>query len=51
MAKDLTAIRLDSKQVEALKKLAERKGGVFTDRSVSWLIRYAIDEFIERNKK
>jgi hypothetical protein len=48
MAKDLTAIRLDGKQIEALKRIGKQKGGVFSDRAVSWLIRYAIDEFIAK---
>ena len=46
MAKDLTAVRIDAKAIEALKRIAKQKEGVFSDRSVSWLIRRAVDEFI-----
>jgi predicted transcriptional regulator len=51
MAKDLTAIRIEAKAIEALKRIAKQKDGVFSDRSVSWLIRRAVDEFIVRNSK
>ena len=45
-AKDkLTATRLTTEQMTVLKRIAERE-----DRSVSWLIRKAIDQFIEADK-
>jgi predicted transcriptional regulator len=45
-AKDkLTAARLTTDQMKTLKRIAERE-----DRSVSWLIRKAIDQFIEADK-
>jgi hypothetical protein len=49
MAKDLTAIRIDGKIIEGLKRIGKQKDTVFSDRSVSWLIRRACEEFIERN--
>jgi predicted transcriptional regulator len=51
MAKDLTAIRIEAKAIESLKKISRQPDSVFTDRSVSWLIRRAVEEFVERNKK
>ena len=45
MAKTLTAIRLEPKQLAGLEKIAKRK-----DRAVSYLIRKAIDEYIKREK-
>jgi predicted transcriptional regulator len=51
MAKDLTAVRIEARVIEALKKISRQDDSVFTDRSVSWLIRRAVEEFIERNKK
>jgi predicted transcriptional regulator len=41
--KKLTAVRLEPQQVKALEKIGKRE-----DRSVSWLIRKAIDEFLKR---
>jgi predicted transcriptional regulator len=38
----LTAVRLDPQQLKALEKVGKRE-----DRSVSWLIRKAIDEFLK----
>jgi hypothetical protein len=49
MAKDLTAIRIDAKIIEQLKRIGKQKDSVFSDRSVSWLIRRAVDEFIAKN--
>jgi predicted transcriptional regulator len=40
----LTAIRLDPDQLKALSKIGQRE-----DRPISWLIRKAIDEFLERD--
>ena len=45
MAKTLTAIRLEPKQLAELEKIAKRE-----DRAVSYLIRKAIDEYIKREK-
>lgn len=50
MAKDLTALRIDGKLVEALKAIAARPGGFYSERTVSWLISQAVKEFIERHK-
>ena len=46
MAKTLTAIRLEPKQLAELGKIAKRE-----DRVVSYLIRKAIDEYVARHKK
>ena len=46
MAKTLTAIRLELKQLAELERIAKRE-----DRAVSYLIRKAIDEYIKREKK
>ena len=46
MAKTLTAIRLEPKQLAELEKIAKRE-----DRAVSYLIRKAIDEYIKREKR
>jgi hypothetical protein len=51
MSKELTAVRLEVKAVEALKKIGKQKDGVYSERSVSWLIRRAVDEFIAANTK
>ena len=51
MSKELTAVRLEVAAVEALKKLGKKKDNVFSDRSVSWLIRKAVDEFIANHVK
>ena len=45
MAKKLTAVRLKPEQLKKLEKIAVRE-----DLPVSWLIRKAIDEFLERQK-
>jgi predicted transcriptional regulator len=46
MAKTLTAIRLEPKQLTELEKIAKRE-----DRAVSYLIRKAIDEYIKSEKR
>lgn len=46
MAKTLTAIRLEPRQLAELEKIAKRE-----DRVVSYLIRKAIDEYVARHKK
>ena len=46
MRRKLIAIRLDPKQVKALQRIAKRE-----DRSVSWLIRKAVDDYIRRNQR
>lgn len=51
MAKDLTAIRIDEKVIDQLKRISKQKDSVFSERSVSWLIRRAVDEFIAKNAK
>jgi len=45
MAKKMTAVRLEPKQLAELGKIAKRE-----DRAVSYLIRKAIDEYIKREK-
>lgn len=45
MAKEITAIRLEPKQLAELEKIAKRE-----DRAVSYIIRKAIDEYIKREK-
>jgi hypothetical protein len=49
MAKDLTAIRIEGVLIEALKRISEGTEGVYSDRSVNWLIGRAVQEFVERN--
>ena len=51
MSKDLTAVRLEEKTLEALKKMGKQKDGIFADRTLSWLIRRAVDEFIAKHGK
>lgn len=46
MPKTLTAIRLEPKQLADLEKIAKRE-----DRAVSYLIRKAIDQFIQKEKR
>ena len=46
MTKELTAIRLEPKQLAELSKIAKRE-----DRAVSYIIRKAIDEYIKRKKR
>jgi predicted transcriptional regulator len=45
MARTLTAIRLDPKQLRELERIAKRD-----DRAVSYVIRKAIDEYIRKDK-
>lgn len=45
MAKTLTAVRLEPKQLAELEKIAKRE-----DRTVAYLIRRAIDQYIKREK-
>jgi hypothetical protein len=45
MQKRLVALRISTVQRDALRKLALRQ-----DRSISWLIRKAIDEFLKKKK-
>jgi len=45
MAKTLTAVRLEPKQLAELEKIAKRE-----DRAVAYLIRRAIDQYIKREK-
>lgn len=44
--KELTAVRFDAKELERLKEIAKRD-----DLSVSWLVRRAVKEFLEREGK
>jgi predicted transcriptional regulator len=46
MQKRLVALRISTVQRDALRKLARRQ-----DRSISWLIRKSIDEFLKKTKK
>jgi predicted transcriptional regulator len=46
MLTKLTAIRLDSKQLAELERIAKRE-----DRAVSYIIRKAIDEYIRKDKR
>jgi hypothetical protein len=50
MAKDLTAIRIEGVLIEGLKRISESTSGVYSERSVNWLIGRAVREFIERNE-
>jgi predicted transcriptional regulator len=43
---NVTTVRLTDTQTKALEQIGKRD-----DRSVSWLIRKAIDELIQRDKK
>jgi len=45
MKETLVALRISTAQRQALRKLALRQ-----DRSVSWLIRKAIEEFVKKKK-
>jgi predicted transcriptional regulator len=49
MAKDLTAIRIEGELVEALKQISAQDEGVYSERSVNWLIGRAVREFVERH--
>ena len=49
MAKDLTAIRIPGEYIEALKEISARPKGFYSERTASWLIVKAVEEFIERN--
>ena len=44
MSDVVTSVRLSEEQAKALDRIGRRE-----DRSRSWLIRRAVDEFIERN--
>jgi predicted transcriptional regulator len=46
MLTHFTGLRLKPEQIKALQKISQRE-----DRLVSWLIRKAIDEFIERDNQ
>jgi predicted transcriptional regulator len=46
MKEIITSVRLTEQQVKALEKIGKHE-----DRSVSWLIRKAIDELIKRTEK
>ena len=50
MAKDLTAVRIEGKYIEALKRITEeaKPDSAYHDRSVNWMIGRAVEEFIER---
>jgi hypothetical protein len=52
MAKDLTAIRIDGKLIEALKRTIATapRDSVYHERSVNWMIQRAVEEFVERLK-
>lgn len=52
MAKDLTAIRIEGKLIDGLKRIIAEapKDSVYSDRSVNWLIGRAVEELIERNE-
>jgi predicted transcriptional regulator len=41
----LTSLRIPGKQYEALERIAKRD-----DRSIAWLIRKAIEEFVKREQ-
>jgi predicted transcriptional regulator len=45
MVDKLVALRISTKQAKALKQIAVRD-----DRSISWLIRKAIEEFLKKKK-
>jgi predicted DNA-binding protein len=45
MAKTLTAVRLEPKQLAKLEKIAKRQ-----DRPIAYIIRKAIDEYIRKAK-
>jgi hypothetical protein len=45
MVKKLTALRLEPKQLSELERIAKRQ-----DRTVSYIIRKAIDEYIRKEK-
>lgn len=51
MTTKLTAVRLETPAVEALKKMSKKRDNVYSDRSVSWLIREAVKEFIANHAK
>lgn len=46
MRRFLTSIRLDPEQMDALVKISQRER-----RTVAWIIREAVAEFIERDSK
>ena len=45
MAKTLTAVRLEPKQLTALEKIAKRQ-----DRPIAYVIRKAIDEYVRKER-
>jgi hypothetical protein len=53
MSKDLTAIRIDGKLIEALKRIiaAAPPESPYCERSVNWMITRAVAEFVQRNDK
>ena len=46
--KELSAVRIESASLEALKRIASTDKGIYWDRSINWLIGQAVREFIER---
>jgi hypothetical protein len=46
MVKDLTAVRIEPTHLKILRRIAKE-----TDRSLSGVVRLAVKEFIQRNKR
>ena len=46
--KDLTAVRIEGELIEGLKRVSAGTEGVYSDRSVNWLIGRAVKEFLDR---
>ena len=46
--KELSAVRIESASLEALKRISTTDTGIYWDRSTNWLIGQAVREFIER---
>jgi hypothetical protein len=47
--RELTSLRIEAASILALKHIAATDTGVYSERSVNWLIERAVKEFIERN--
>jgi predicted transcriptional regulator len=45
MAQKLVAVRMDTKAVKALEQIGKE-----LDRKVSWLVRKAVDEYVDRHQ-
>lgn len=47
--KDLTAVRIAGELIEGLRRVSAETDGVYSERSVNWLIGRAVQEFLDRH--